>query len=850
MALSAAVNFLFAKDPKPLDNRAQESPNNQLSDRQNQVRALQRVEDIYGTVRSIPSVLMPAYNKYINHKKVEYGFYCVGRGYYEITDVREGDTPLADIAGASAAIYAPFTSPNSGSPQALIGDAIIDTILSVSRSSAVDGLVLKAYNQLQLPGSAPYVFAGAGGAGNGEVPPASLDVIYQPVSERKPNVAAIAENGQTITVVMANKAVTRAAAPTVTVDVDAANKRYILSGSGSGGFFDGLVGGTTITVSGGFAEASNIGAKTVVAFTGSTVDVAEALVDEVDVGDFSVGMTINYSGPRTISTVQNGYLTLEGPSKYSSQFYELIDAQVEVANGATVWTDWQTLPDTDRTEVWTNVLARSGMYKDDGAKSEASVAYEVQVEQLTAMLVPTGNVEVYSGFLTGATSNERAETLEHVTGWVGPARVRMRRLTDFDYSFQGAVVDEIQWFDLYSVSPTTKPHFGNKTTIHTVTRSTAGTTSIQRRELNCLASRKLPIYDSGTFTGAFNSDGLLVSGTIAATSRIVDIIPAVTIDPMIGNRPIGDLDMDQIWSVQAQLAAWHPECGQFNYTFDSDSLSFEETVAAIANAAFCVPYRQNGKIRLALDRPQATSVALFTHRNKKPRAETITRTFSSEAEYDGVELVYVDPETEDQETIRLPLDGSYTKLKKVEITGIRSFVQAWFRANREYYRLRSARMTIETECTTDARAILPNSRVDIVDNTRFKSWDGEVVAQSGLTLTLSREVEFLPSEPHSIILMKRDGTLQSIACTAGPRANQVILAGPPAEAVVTEQTPEGGIRTIFSFAADSARAAQAWLVQEIGHTDGQYLRIRAVNYSDNYYTADALAVPAKASVIN
>src|SRR5205085_2098226 len=87
LAISVAVNAWNAPDSRGLTNRAQESPNNQLSGRENRVRAMERVEDIYGTVRSIPSMLMPTYVKYINHQKVEYGYYCVGRGYYDIDDV-------------------------------------------------------------------------------------------------------------------------------------------------------------------------------------------------------------------------------------------------------------------------------------------------------------------------------------------------------------------------------------------------------------------------------------------------------------------------------------------------------------------------------------------------------------------------------------------------------------------------------------------------------------------------------------------------------------------------------------------------------------------------------------------
>ena len=59
-----------------------------------------------------------------------------------------------------------------------------------------------------------------------------------------------------------------------------------------------------------------------------------------------------------------------------------------------------------------------------------------------------------------------------------------------------------------------------------------------------------------------------------------------------------------------------------------------------------------------------------------------------------------------------------------------------------------------------------------------------------------------------------------------------------------------GIRTIYSFAADSARGAQAYLVQEMDLSDPQYVTIRAINYSADYYAADYAAMPNKSEIIN
>jgi hypothetical protein len=54
-----------------------------------------------------------------------------------------------------------------------------------------------------------------------------------------------------------------------------------------------------------------------------------------------------------------------------------------------------------------------------------------------------------------------------------------------------------------------------------------------------------------------------------------------------------------------------------------------------------------------------------------------------------------------------------------------------------------------------------------------------------------------------------------------------------------------------SFAADSARGAMAYLVQELDiAADPQYVTIRAINYSDTYYQMDTASIPAKATIIN
>lgn len=862
VALTVAQAIL-APSPRALSNvnRTQQSPNNALGARENQVRMLQRVEDIYGTVKAIPSLMAPTYVKYRNNQRIEYGYYCVGRGYYNISNVRDGDTDIGSITGSSIAVYPPFHSPNDGSaPQLLIGPSIIDKIVSVRRSVETDGFTLRAENQIKLPPIDYYVYAKAGitrtvmvdGLTPFEIPGNANDQILQFV--QKPNFNALSEVGQTVDI----SGLDESYAANGKCEVVGADHRYIDVTAAGATLFVRLAVGDQVTFS-GFPDAVNNGTF-VVATKPSDTEITVTTGTQIDWTGFPFPPDIHvdgvihhpgYAGTRTITEVINGGVVLNGssfPDDYG--FNPKVYTTVVVNNGLTDWTDWVVLPSTTRNEVWINIVAPQGMYVDNGGRSPTSVIYQMQIERLDSGLNPTGEVETASGELTGATTDEVGETLERVTAWTGPARVRVRRFTPFNFYFSGTVVDEIKWADLYAVSPVDRLHFGNKTTIHSVTMATPRATAVRNRQLNCVASRLLPRWNNVTgFSGAFDAEGRHVSGTIEPTAFIHDVIGAVTLDPKIGNRPLAELDMVQM-SGQVDLAyAMHPEAPTFNYTFDSDNTSLEETIKTIANAGFCDAYRQNGKIRLSFDRAQTNSTALFTHRNKQPDAETFVRSFANDSDYDGIEFVYQDPDTQQAETITLPLDGSYSKLKKFEIPGIRSFAQAWLRASREYKKLVGQRVTGTTGTTTDARSLLPNARIDIVDNTRFVAYDGDVRAQSGLELTLSRDVAFEVGEDHSIVLMRRDGSLESIAVTPGSAPNKVLLQSVPGEVIETEGGQDG-IRTIFSFGSDSARQRQAFLVQGIGVSDGQYIELTVVNYSDSYYEADGQPIPPKESVIN
>jgi len=734
-------------------NRSQQSPNNSLAGRTNEARVLQRIEDIFGKVRAYPSLIQPVYSKYINNKQYEYSYMCIGRGWYDVADVRDGETLLSDIDGTSAEFFNPFTSPNSGSPFLSIGTAISEPILLVKRSNNVTGEVLKARNQFVL------AYTGSMDFYKASTIPSAYDRI--------------------------------------------------------GGISDEMY------------ENTSVG--DVISITGTPA----AIYD----GSYTIRSKIGGSNILELTTA-----TFSSTSSASGTF--------TITTGNPEYTSWVTLKDEDMTQVWVNLVAPQGLFYDSGSgKTSLSVDYAIETQQLDGSYLPTGSITTTTGTMTAATSDEQARTIEITTGHTGATRVRARRTNNHDYGFAGTVIDEIKYQDLYAVTPITVTDFGNVTTVQVVSKATQRATSLKERKFNCNATRKLPTFNGTTFSGAFASDGSIASGTISATKSFIDILAAASIDSKIGQRVLADdVDMSQIWGVRNTISTWNPLNIEFGYTLDSDNISFEETVRMIADSVFCLAYRQNGKIRFSFDNVQASSSALFTHRNKKPASDTISRLFAADSEFNGIELTYNDNVTDAQETIKLPLSLTATNYKKIELTGVRNYAQAWFRANREYNKILLQRVSIETETTSDGRLLLPNQRIDIVDNTRFDSQDGEIIAQSGLILTLSRDVVFGVGT-HSIILMQRDGGLESITCTAGTSANKVVLAYAPSEAINTVNGGAIGIRTIFSFGADSVASANSYLVQEVNITDSSYVKVTAINYDADYYSADTESIPSRSTVL-
>lgn len=737
-------------------NSQVESPNNSLSDRTNKPRPYLRTYDICGTVQCIPSDLMQSYIIYNDAgKAVEYGYYDVCRGPVSTPadGITDGDTKIQDISGSSAAVYAPYTSPNSGGPQTLVGDPIAEPLFITVSSNEIDGPTLKAPNDLQS-----YISA---------ISTAQLSGTTGKITDATGNsefsaFLSVGDVARLSNIVVSN-------APTT---------------------------GLTATLSGDYVVTA---------------------VSDVDISLNVTGNLAEWSKlGATIWTIAANSAATVGPSNLTEASF----------------TDWVVLDSVKHTRIVANISAENGIYKapDSATKKETSVTAEMQYQLLDDNSNPYGPLYTTQRTLTGRTSDSRGVSIIANLPTASYARVRCRRVTDQDLAYAGTVVDEIKYVKLYGQTQDTTPNYGNRTTVHTARKQTVRATAVKSPKLALMTTELVYKY-----RGAGVFDTFLSENTQAVQSLI-----RLMNDSSVGGLTLSNANMDALLATQSEIETYfnNPVAGQFCYTFDTYTTTAQDMVNTIAEAIFCKAYRQGHSILLDFDRPRSGPSMVFTHRSKAPSGEKWLRNFNDRSAYDSLEFQYIDPDTNTQTTLKVPSIGG-KNTEKYTSKGVRNAQQAYWLAHRRYMKNQLAKLSVEFTALEEGIFARVGRTISVVKGSRIAPYDGYVVAVNGLKLTLSQPVEFTEGLEHSIILKKRDGSVQSAIVTPGATSREVILSSALAEAPYTGNS---ALKTEFSFGSDDRHAGQHIVVSTVEPSNDRTVKITGYNYSDDFYLYDG--VPA------
>lgn len=548
-----------------------------------------------------------------------------------------------------------------------------------------------------------------------------------------------------------------------------------------------------------------------------------------------VGAGADFSGTYTITSVATKEIILSSPALVNPDWSTLsgttATSNAKLSTSANKWIGPFVLESASRTKILANFVALGGMYKDNGSAQLAySASVELEITPINLAGVAIGTAELVSGTLVGSATIKDSVgiTVEYTTNFTGRCRVRARRSSTTDKAFKGTVVDEVKWKDLFGASAFPVTTFGNVTTVRAQTYATAGALSLKERKLNMLVTRKIPRRE---VSGSMSTD-------LYASDRASDIIAALSFDPYIGNRPVSQVDLDNIYDTVDEVATYFGtnQAVKFGYTFDATNLSFEESIGIVASAIFCTPYRLNNVLRLSFERETDDSMLLFNHRNKLPNSDKRTQTFGIQNDFDGVEFQYVDPSDDAVVTYYVPSGHSAVSPKKYESQGVRSKAQAHFLAWRMWNKLQHQKVSVEFMSTHEAELLVRQNRILVADNTRTDTQDGEVMSQSSLVLDCSQRLNFELGKTYTVFLQLPDGSVDSIAVTAGTGNNQMILARAPLEPLALDHALCR--RATYMLVANDETHARAFLVAEKTSNSDMTCAVKAVNYDARYYEHD------------
>jgi len=859
IAVVVVALLLRPKIPSITERNTQNtSPNNELSTRTNSARVNGRIPDIFGTVRSTPDLIAPPYTTFIGNQEVEHVQMCIGVGQYEIHDAYDGETLISQIPGTSIQAYKPNANINTDTPYFQVGGSITQPSYTAIRSNSVTGQVIRPPNSNHFIGANDVYFND----------PNTIELISGSTRDFTTVFAA----GDELIITNAIKY----------LDLYSYNKSAFLRGSEEFVFVHssstpptGFVTGAQITLKnanfpvyhpdGFIIYTYNCdGIYTILSVTSEanpddppnpyivvTLDnpgtvnanwnqysthgdsAFIAITMDIATGD----ILFNLNGTYPVLAVSTTIITLDDPISINSDWGILPSGTSgpiapTIITSINKWVGPFILESTDRTRSFNNFIAVNGLYKDNGeVQYSATVGIEIEITPINNLNAPIGAAELFTTSLVGSSVSKetRAITLDAATTFSGRCQVRARRTTASDLAFNGTVVDEVKWRDLYAVSPLTTDNFGDVTVIRGQSYATTGALSLKERKANFLVTRQLPQWLGGTS----------FSTTLHSTNRASDILSFVTLAKYIGNRSVNEIDIAGIYSTIDQVETYFGTdiSAEFNYTFDKDNLSFEETFQIIANAVFCTGYRMGNVLKLAFEKETDDSVILFNHRNKIPGSENRSIVFGNVNDFDGVEFEYVSPDDDAVVTLYLPTNRSSVNPKKIESIGIRNSIQAHFHAWREYNKVRYQNIQVEFDATQEADLLVEKDRILVADNTRPNTQDGEITKQEGLLIYTSQNTEFTNGINYSIFLQLSDKTVESIPVTPGPTKKTILLSRAPRLPLSID--PSHFAQTGYILVGNTDTRQTAFLMSEKTPQDNMTSKIRAGNYDARFYEHDS-----------
>lgn len=820
------------------------SSNNELSQRSNQARLNGRIPDIFGRVRSYPDLIAQTYTIYKDGIEIEECLMCIGRGYYQILDMRDGDTDVANIAGTSVSVYDPFTS-IIGTPIYQVGESFTELPKFVRNSASINGQTIELPNSAVLESSnlwfqSPNLIKATGldftqyfaatdrvalsGAvygvqdvnlsGSIMVNEDKMVIIESTTNIDNPNLF----KGLQLTGALVDIETTSGTPPVTETNTRDLSGQYVVSGV------------TKTVITGGFHYEITLSNPEKVNANWQYVNNSYTITAGALLNRNSNSITLDDT--YTINSVTADTIALVNPSAINSDWDKLLTLPNQSTQGQEVlvrfdavsskYVGWFNFDMPEATQAVFNFFFPNGLFYQDskGGVWEEKITVIIELQAIDSNGDPVDSITTINQEIRANNKSQFGRTIYIDLPTAGSFRFRLSRTTATQ---AGKTQDTCKIKSVYGMAESNISDYGNVTIVRSRTVATDGALSIKERKLNCLVNRKLPV------------DG---TGPLQVTRSAGQALINLALDQYIGRRTSAEVDIAQINAEITKVNAYFGSdlMSEFNYTIDDDNLSFEEIAGMVASAAFCEPYRFGSLTRLKFEQPQENAVLLFNHRNKVPLTEKRSYTFGVQKDYDGVELEYTSDVDDARVKYIIPEDITPKNPLKITTTGIRNEAQAKVRAWREWNKLRYKYMSCEVEVLDESELLIRNDRILNADNTVVDTQDGEVEAVDGLIIQTSQPCTFDVGSDYFIHLQISNATVDVVPCMAGVDKYHVVLSRPPVQPLVVSD--DRYVKTLYTLVRADQTEAQAFMLEELTPQTQMTNTLKASNYDARFYERD------------
>lgn len=310
---------------------------------------------------------------------------------------------------------------------------------------------------------------------------------------------------------------------------------------------------------------------------------------------------------------------------------------------------------------------RRGLYlvKSKGGLVALSIVVEVQKRLIDNAGAPLGG---WTNFFTGgptltfsaATTTPQRKTF-HVTVTPGRYEVRMRRTDTKNISERAG--HEVVWEALRSYIDDTQD-FGDVTLLAVKIRATNNLNERTQKQFNIIATRKIPIWESGGFTAPQTSRSIVWA--------MVDIFRG-----LYGGR----IDDEIYYDIDALVALdtlYTSRSEYFDWNF-RDATTVWEAAKIVAQVGRALPLLAGSLVTMKRDGPLTVPVAMFNQDNILQNSFQWDIKLWDLDEFDSLRLEYTDPDTGyKQEQVIAVLPGDTTDHPKdIRLMGIQSRTHAY-----------------------------------------------------------------------------------------------------------------------------------------------------------------------------